>query len=228
MGDFLNRKGFNNLSVDDLEVIFTKIYENACELIEESQLLYHRGKYARSYLLAHISFEEFGKLPMLNTVALNISEGKVIDWKKLNKRIRDHKRKISQSYGNIQYLSYVLNKFKDPVNRKNEIEQDTEYDFLNKFKLFIDSELIFNQEEYLMYLEDTKLGKIAKEKYYMSHLLNDYKNMSLYADFDEGKFKKPSEGIEKEICEYGISLALIQQKFIELPQIHKYGFPYKK
>ncbi|PFF31879.1 hypothetical protein CN327_18265 [Bacillus cereus] len=46
-------------------------------------------QYARAYLCAHIAFEEFGKLPMLYTVALNVYNGIKTDWKRLNKRIRD-------------------------------------------------------------------------------------------------------------------------------------------
>ncbi|WP_045515791.1 AbiV family abortive infection protein [Neobacillus niacini] len=70
---------FNQLKVEDIEKIFSKIYENACELLEESEILYNNGKHARAYLCAHIAFEEFGKLPMLNSVAIDVFFGKNID-----------------------------------------------------------------------------------------------------------------------------------------------------
>lgn len=80
---------FNQLKLEDIKKIYTKIYENACELIDEAEILLQHKKYARAYLSAHISVEEFGKLPMLHSVALNVHNGVKVDWKALNKRLRN-------------------------------------------------------------------------------------------------------------------------------------------
>ncbi|MBY0213868.1 AbiV family abortive infection protein [Priestia aryabhattai] len=220
---------FNQLKVEDLENIFSKIYENACELIEEAEILYNHQKYARAYLCAHISFEELGKLPMLNSVALNIYNGIKVDWKYLNKRIRDHKRKISQSYGTVMFLNNTLRAFKgkhenDIPNQCKETGNSIEYNYLNDFKCFLENEVTIDPFEWQEYFNKLDVEKEIKQKYSMTMLLNEYKNGSLYSDFDEGKFLKPSEKIDKETCEYGITLAYMQKKFIDFPNIHKDGF----
>jgi AbiV family abortive infection protein len=81
----------NQLKVEEVEEIFKKIYDNACELLDDAEILFSHKKYARAYLCSHIAFEEFGKLPMLNSVALGICYGKKVDWKKFNRRFRNHK-----------------------------------------------------------------------------------------------------------------------------------------
>ncbi|PGC53827.1 AbiV family abortive infection protein [Bacillus pseudomycoides] len=220
---------FNQLKVKDIEKIFLNIYENACELVDDAELLYNHQKYARAYLCAHIAFEEFGKLPMLYTVALNVYNGIKTDWKQLNKRIRDHKRKISQSYGTVMFLDNVIKKYnakyKDDIPTEFKAsERDIEFNWLYVFKEFLEKEITIDPLEGLEYLRGLDVQKEIKEKYSMTMLLNEYKNGSLYADFDEGKFIKPSEKIDKQTCQYGISLAYMQKKFIEAPNFHKNGF----
>ncbi|HDR4448753.1 TPA: AbiV family abortive infection protein [Bacillus cereus] len=220
---------FNQLKVEEIEKIFLKIYENACELVDEAELFYNHQKYARAYLCAHIAFEEFGKLPMLNTVALNVYNGIKTDWKQLNKRIRDHERKISQSYGTTMFLDSAIKKYN--AKYKNDIptefkasEGDIEFNWLYVFKEFLEKEIVIDPLECLEYLNNLDVKEEITEKYQMTKLLNEYKNGSLYADFDEGKFIKPSEKIDKQTCQYGISLAYMQKKFIEAPNFHKNGF----
>jgi AbiV family abortive infection protein len=219
---------FNQLKVNDIEKIFCKIYENACELIEDAELLYNHEKYASAYLCAHIAFEEFGKLPMLNTVALNVHYGMKTDWKKLNKRIRDHKRKLSQSYGTISFvieeLSKEINTDSYEENQNEDIKNSLLKISLEEIKDFINNHLEINPERLLEHTFNANLNEQAQRKYSISMLLNDYKNSSLYADFIDGNFMKPSESIDKEICIFGIIIALTQKKFIDLPKIHFDGF----
>lgn len=220
---------FNQLKVEEIEEIFFKIYENACELFEEAELLYNHQKYARAYLCAHIAFEEFGKLPMLNTAALNVYNGIKTDWKYLSKRIRDHKRKISQSYGTVMFLDSALKKYNAKYNNASPTEfkasdNGIEFNWLYIFKSFIEKEVFIDPYEWQEYFKELDVQEEIKQKYSMTMLLNEYKNGSLYADCDEGEFIKPSEKIDKETCEYGISLAYMQKKFIEAPNTHKDGF----
>ncbi|MCL7747340.1 AbiV family abortive infection protein [Halalkalibacter alkaliphilus] len=218
---------FNQLKVEEIEKIFSKIHGNASELLEEAELLYDYQKYARSYLCAHIAFEEFGKLPMLNTAALNVYNGVKTDWKYLNKRIRNHHRKISQSWGTIMMFREILNKFETYSKQSGENDNDSldaDFNYIKEFKAFLDSDNFFTTLDFIKYMEELEITEQIKQKYSMSMLLNEYKNGSLYADFDEGIFLKPSEKIDKEICEFGLSNALIQKKFIDIPNIHKEGF----
>lgn len=102
----------------EIEEVFKKIYDNACELLDDAELLFRHKKYARAYLCSHIAFEEFGKLPLLNTVALDIHYGKKVDWKKLNRMFRNHKSKITQSYtAIIMILNDFLKKRGIPISR---------------------------------------------------------------------------------------------------------------
>ena len=224
---------FNQLKVEDIEKIFIKIYENACELLEEAELLYNHEKYARAYLCAHIAFEEFGKLPMLNTVVLNINQGIKTDWKKLNRRIRDHKQKITQSYTTVSYvLKKLIEKYKGQRSNKEYKSQKSNKipvfdNKLEEIKYVIENEIEINPMDILDYAKSPDRINDLKIIKCMSLLLNEYKNSSLYADFNEGRFLKPSESIDKETCEYALILAYIQKKFIDIPKIHIHGYkPY--
>ncbi|GAQ19143.1 DNA topoisomerase 6 subunit B-like [Oceanobacillus picturae] len=217
---------FNQLKVEEIEKIFFKIYENGCELLEEAEFLHKHQRYARSYLCAHIAFEEFGKLPMLYSAAINVYNGNKTDWKKLNRRIRDHKRKVSQSYGTIMFYNNVMSQYKEKNNNQDKhtsFDIPNEINYIEVIKEYIENEVDFNPFEFEQYIKNLDIEEEIKEKYSMTMLLNEYKNGSLYSDFDEGEFIKPSEKIDRTICEYGITLAYIQKKYLNVPNLHKEG-----
>ncbi|WP_165786611.1 AbiV family abortive infection protein [Heyndrickxia camelliae] len=215
---------FNQLKVEDIEKIFYKINENACELLEEAELLYNHEKYARAYLCAHIAFEEFGKLPILYSVALDIHFGKKVNWKKLNKDIRDHQTKISQSYVSMLLILFKFMKVKGYTEFKFSLitnSYDEIMDFLDETN-FSYSEAI--EELYLDAENQKQINMIPA----VADLLNGFKNSSLYADFHDGIFYKPSERIDKDICGFGITLAKIQKKYHQLPDFDKEGFGFNE
>ena len=215
----------NQLKVEEVEEIFKKIYENACELLDDAELLFSHKKYARAYLCSHIAFEEFGKLPMLNTVALDICYGKKIDWKKLNRLFRDHKAKIAQSYTAILM---ILNEF---LKRKGHsvISIRTVLDYQEEILNFIEKDFSFDDvDSIVMSLIGDDVLKASENPLKIIQSLNDYKNGSLYSDFNNGSFTKPSENIDKNICLFGITLTLLQKKFIEIPEYHLKGFQLEK
>jgi hypothetical protein len=90
-------------------------------------------------------------------------------------------------------------------------------------KAYIENEVVIDPFEWEYFIKNLDVKEEVRQKYSMTMLLNGYKNGSLYADFDEGEFLKPSEKINKETCEYGITLAYMQKKFIEAPNFHKDG-----
>ncbi|MEK4822622.1 MULTISPECIES: AbiV family abortive infection protein [Priestia] len=219
----------NQLKVDDLEKLFLTIYENACELLEEAELLYNHERYARAYLCSHIAFEEFGKLPMLYSAALNVYNEIKVDWKFLNKRIRNHKRKISMSYSTAMQIRKAMDILN--ANQKgshlSEEESVDEQDFnlLKVFKEYIDNGFKIDPFNFTNVPKDVETNlKGFKTRQSMVLLLNEYKNGSLYADYDNGVFKKPSEKIDKDTSVYGFMLAYMQKKFIEIPSHHLTGF----
>jgi len=53
------------LSSDQVEIARVQILENATSLLQESNLLFENGLFARSYTLAHLASEDMVKIPML-------------------------------------------------------------------------------------------------------------------------------------------------------------------
>ncbi|MFC0235139.1 AbiV family abortive infection protein [Fictibacillus phosphorivorans] len=222
---------FNQLDVKDIVLTYKKIYENACELIEEAEILFIHQKYARAFLCAHISIEEFGKLPMLTSVALNIYNGVKIDWKELNKRIRNHKKKTSSSQSIQMIMEKVLFDFEyenieEKITSIDDTEKEKYYD-LNKFKDFLASIDFYKLKKDSLLnalLDNPRLHEDYAIRTAVADLLNDYKNHSLYSDFYKEEFKKPSEVIDRKRCMRRIMMALFQKKFNDFINIQNRGF----
>ena len=89
------RVRLENLSYDVLIEGAVKSIYNAQSLCDEAEILHGNGKYPRAYALSHFAREEFGKCMMLYRAAIEVATGIDIDWKKLSKRFRDHKQKIT-------------------------------------------------------------------------------------------------------------------------------------
>ncbi|PEJ62417.1 hypothetical protein CN906_20695 [Bacillus toyonensis] len=153
---------------------------------------------------------------MLYSAALNFYNGIKTDWKYLSRRIRDHKRKISQSYGTIMFYDYLMKQYKEKNENINQGEYKTfenikGFNYLEVIKEYIEKEVVISPLDFEKYSMDLDVEKEIKQKYSMTILLKEYKNGSLYADFDGREFIKPSEKIDRELSEYGITLAYIQK-----------------
>ncbi|MGQ8813094.1 AbiV family abortive infection protein [Bacillus sp. NA_165.1] len=94
----------NNYKIKDLEKAYTLIFENAKELIEESEILLANERFARSYTLSHIASEELSKLPILFRVATDIHFKIKVNWKNVNKDLRDHEGKLRRKFMQQQIL----------------------------------------------------------------------------------------------------------------------------
>ncbi|MDM5313378.1 AbiV family abortive infection protein [Peribacillus frigoritolerans] len=213
---------FNQLKVNDIQRIYSNVYENACELLEDAELLYSHCKYARAYFFAHIAFEEFGKLPMLNSIASNVEFGLKSDWKELNKRIRTHVTKIDLSY---LLLRYPLNEVRVLTNNFRTLPNHTEKAKFEEIINFIKYDYQIDTERHLRFMI-SKQVELEQKNTTTADLLNNFKNISLYADFSNGVFMKPSDCIDIEICEQGIIFALLIKKLFESSKIHKQGFSF--
>lgn len=110
------------------------------------------------------------------------------------------------------------------------------YKDIQEFKLsilvtYLDEIIIFLENDYQLNIDtiwDSFMEEDFNRKFYhiphVARELNKFKNGSLYSDYNDSKFKKPSENIDGSVCDLGIALAKIQKKIIELPNIHKDGF----
>lgn len=90
----MEKERINNLKVRDVIEGALKTVRNAQQLCDESNLLHQHKMFARSYALSHLAREEVGKSAMLFKVAIDRLLDRKIDWKKVDRRFRDHKEKI--------------------------------------------------------------------------------------------------------------------------------------
>lgn len=92
--DYVIMDRINNVKADVLIEGAIKIVRNAQSLCDESELLHKNKMYARSYTLSHLAREEFAKSLMLYKVCIDVLLGNKVDWKKVDRRFRDHKQKL--------------------------------------------------------------------------------------------------------------------------------------
>lgn len=84
------------LTPEQIEQACEAALANAVDLLEEGDLLRANNRCARAYFLAHIACEELGKLPILTTAAVSQHIGHDVDWKRIDRVLRDHAEKIKK------------------------------------------------------------------------------------------------------------------------------------
>ena len=97
----------------------SKSMENAQELVEEAELLLKNNKYARAFALAHLACEELIKFQALIPVAFELARNHRVDWKKIDKRLRNHILKIRGSI----LLDYLRQPAQDGAYQASELSQ---------------------------------------------------------------------------------------------------------
>lgn len=90
----MTNERINNLKANDIIEGALKTVRNAQQLCDESNLLHQHKMFARSYALSHLAREEVAKSAMLFKVAIDRLLDRQIDWKKVDRRFRNHKEKI--------------------------------------------------------------------------------------------------------------------------------------
>ncbi|MED4634994.1 AbiV family abortive infection protein [Peribacillus frigoritolerans] len=142
----------------ELQMAYNKTFYNASELLEESQLLFDNRKFARAYLMAHISIEEFARCIMLSSAAMKFKI-RALDVKKLIKRQTNHKSKIELAYS-------LVNKMK---GYSSPLDEEDRLDILLGF---FDSprKNIINEEEV------QKLNKLKNASFYVDQYNNSTKS----------------------------------------------------
>jgi len=109
----------NPISVEQIEEARLKILANAQSLLVEAELLFQHHHLARTYTLAHLACEELAKLPMLVTIGKKLVLGYAVDWKKLNRRFRNHSAKIN----NLHTLDYMCSEIQTDDSDVNDYYQ---------------------------------------------------------------------------------------------------------
>lgn len=96
------------LSLEQIDAYIDALLTNATSLIRESQILYDNNAHARAFALAHLAREEIAKTLMLQAAGTRILAGHPVDFKKLERRLRDHKQKlIAETLNNIVFCAGV-------------------------------------------------------------------------------------------------------------------------
>jgi AbiV family abortive infection protein len=93
---------------------------NAGELLDEPELLLENEHNARAYFLAHIACEEMAKSPMLYRVACELALDLAPDWRKLDRRPRDHQDKIR----NVLTMDYFQSEIRADDSDPKDYEED--------------------------------------------------------------------------------------------------------
>jgi len=90
----------------DFYKIYAKAHNNAADLLNEAEILYEKGKYARAYFLAYTGLEEISKSQLAADVYTRFVKEEVF-WK----RYREHKSKIDGvEWAHIDANTYPYNK----------------------------------------------------------------------------------------------------------------------
>jgi AbiV family abortive infection protein len=112
---------------------------NADALLTEARLLHEAGHEARAWALTHFSMEELAKVPMLIRVGTEAAAGQEVDWRKLNRRFREHETKVRQNAAmdyflvdEIRFDNADLKKLEESVRR---VPKDVE---LRSASLYVD------------------------------------------------------------------------------------------
>jgi AbiV family abortive infection protein len=82
------------LNRDEADGAYRMSLENARALVSEGTLLLDLGHHARAYALAHLATEEVAKALMFSGVGDDLANGRAVDWKRVDERLRDHLSKI--------------------------------------------------------------------------------------------------------------------------------------
>ena len=97
---------FNNVKADVLITGALITIRNAQDLCAEAELLHNNRMFARSYALSNFAREEFAKSLMLNKLCIDVMAGYEVDWKKIRKRLLDHKEKHANDLSMTDALFY--------------------------------------------------------------------------------------------------------------------------
>jgi len=110
----------DTLSIDQLNELRLIIFDNAESFYKEAQCLHENGFYARAYLSAYYTLEELGKIPMIVGALGKLVSNNAVDWKKFNKRFRNHVNKIESEV----HHHYVFGIDPSPFNKDVEWYQE--------------------------------------------------------------------------------------------------------
>ena len=112
-------KAVNSPSIPQILSAISKTLENAQELIEDAELLLENNRYPRAFALAHLACEELIKCQLLFPVAFELARDRPIDWKTIDRGLKEHRVKI----GGAIFLDFVLEPSSNGVYQASKLSQ---------------------------------------------------------------------------------------------------------
>jgi len=128
----------------ELKALSENAFQNACELIDESQLLFSAEHFSRAYVLAHLASEEIAKIPIIYGTRVRLKGKEEIDWRHFKKRLIGHQPKL-RSIALFDYMNDEI----DLVKNKDVERYKSQLDFIKK------SDQLKNMGLYSGYHENT-------------------------------------------------------------------------
>lgn len=117
-------------SDNELRQLSEKAFQNACDLFDESLLLFKGKHFPRAYVLAHLASEELAKVPIIYDARVRLKGKEEIDWRHFKKRITGHQAKL-QSIVLFDYMNDDVDLIRNTgVERYNK-----QLDFIKKYDL---------------------------------------------------------------------------------------------
>jgi AbiV family abortive infection protein len=126
-----------SLTIRQIDIYLQALVDNAKDLHRESEILFKKKAYARSYTLSHIAREEIAKCHILYAAGRRVIADVEVDWKKTMKRLRDHKSKLKQETvtnaamlimsGNEEDFDDIMNKAQASCDWRNNHKNNSLY-----------------------------------------------------------------------------------------------------
>lgn len=121
---------FSMHSDNELKQLSEKAFQNACELLDESLLLFNGKHFSRAYVLAHLASEELAKVPIIYGTRVRLKDREEINWRHFKKRLTGHQAKLRS----IALFDY-MNDETDLIRNTDVERYDNQLDFIKKYDL---------------------------------------------------------------------------------------------
>lgn len=96
------------MTMEQLDAYGVALSNNAQGLVEDAEVLFGAGRYARSYALSTLAIEECHKLPLVWRLMLQLHNRLTPDWNILNNEGTSHGYKLKMAVAGTVAISHML------------------------------------------------------------------------------------------------------------------------
>ena len=205
------------VDIQEIHIMYKKVYVVAEELIADAITLYKKESYARAYYLAQAALGEFGKLNMIYAQALRVYNKEKITTKEMAVR-------LSEEYTDDTLVSgIVLLIEKDLINYPAKIDSILHQpnirfsDDLNSFaeEILEDTTIVSLLEAYKL-LKSTKVlsgNELSRE---LCGHVNKFRSNLMKVSYLNEEFVMPSEVVTVELCKKRLMSVITVKRIYEI------------